>query len=404
MIKRKIKLEVLNRIKISTESWDPQTKIKFVKNTNYLLHLTDGGLDNSRTDFQYTSEIKIIDYLTSEIFYQIQIDRKSTYTTVNCSNDGRVAGYVERDKKKVTVIPDTTNPQEQFELILDSDQKRLTKNNEEITYTRMSFSNNNKYLFVIEDSTEDTYQYDIQTRSLVNIITEVSFNTSDFNTSNLCLEYIEDKNLFFTLAYPIKSFNYESKEISYFNKDLNEYNINLSMACLSKDCKKLASLTCVNFNDDFENDTKKPLILIFDLESNKIIQEIYYDVYRDSLDLRDSYFHNNFMAISYIYDDKFIIIGTHAGKDNIIFDVDTGEELYVIESTGSGCFAFSEENKLLAMKTEEDEITIFKVSYEEEEIEEKILEEKIVEEIPEHNIFDTFFDVVNKIKNKFSKK
>ena len=33
MIKRKINLEVLNRIKISTESWDPQTKIKFVKKT-----------------------------------------------------------------------------------------------------------------------------------------------------------------------------------------------------------------------------------------------------------------------------------------------------------------------------------------------------------------------------------
>jgi hypothetical protein len=398
MIKRKINLEVLNRIKLSVESWDPQTKIKFVKNTNYLLHLTDGGLDNSRNDFKYTSEIKIIDYLTSEIFYQIQIDRKSTYTTFNCSNDGRVAGYIERDKNKVTVIPDTTNPQEQFELILDSDQKRLNKNNEEITYTRMAFSNNNKYLFVIEDSTENTYQYDIQTKSLVNIITEYSVNTSKAYTCNLDLEYIEDKKTFFTLACPVTSFNYESKKIVNFD-EFNLDNSEIIAGSITKDVKKLALLTSVNLNDDFENDTKNPLILIFDLESNQIIQEIYYDVYRDSLDLRDSFFHNNFMAISYIYDDKFIIIGTHAGKDNIIFDAETGEELYVIESTGSGCFAFSEENKLLAMKTEEDEITIFKVSYEEEEIEEKILEE-----IPEHNIFDTFFDVVNKIKNKFSKK
>jgi hypothetical protein len=282
MIKRKINLEVLNRIKLSVESWDPQTKIKFVKNTNYLLHLTDGGLDNSRNDFKYTSEIKIIDYLTSEIFYQIQIDRKSTYTTFNCSNDGRVAGYIERDKNKVTVIPDTTNPQEQFELILDSDQKRLNKNNEEITYTRMAFSNNNKYLFVIEDSTENTYQYDIQTKSLVNIITEYSVNTSKAYTCNLDLEYIEDKKTFFTLACPVTSFNYESKKIVNFD-EFNLDNSEIIAGSITKDVKKLALLTSVNLNDDFENDTKNPLILIFDLESNQIIQEIYYDVYRDIL-------------------------------------------------------------------------------------------------------------------------
>jgi hypothetical protein len=358
------------------------SKITFVKDSDYLIYLTMEGTKNSKqmhelNKFQSISEFKVINIKDNSLLFGMEKDIYKEYCHFECSRNGKSFAYINQSKQKLVVCPDIFL----FKNWLEVDF--IQKSDFSVFEDSLVFSDNNQFLLLNDFDDEARYGFieifDISNKKFIDKIILPEYgkprNLKSFkNFKYLLLHYnydyiqiINSRGAFLrsfipdnrydahllefhldNMALPFSpNYSIVEKEIRQ-NFKLNGLPPDLGLGFISSDIsangKNLAVLTNSKISEC-------PLILIFDVESGQLINEIFYSFKEINLD-------TSYGSIAYYNNDKYLVVA--ARSTLLTYETKSLNLINIFDNMYSSQYCYSNDFKYLAVKVSDNKINIFK--------------------------------------------